>query len=518
MDRFTTATEAFRRTVKWYPEEDAFVQTDGERSYTYAEANDEACRFAHALADRGVTKGDRVAFLSHARADHAVGYLGAQKIGAVPATLHNRESLADIEHMVRDIEPDAFVFQPQFVDIAAAIRDATTGIDVFVTLGEDADVPEFAESFSSFVESVPASEPDVAVDPEDTAVIVFSSGSTGQPKGVVHSHENLAYSMLLGLYFYEIRDSDTALFAITPSFVAWQDQVLSWVAVGATVLFREEFTAERILDVIETHEVTSLTLVPTHWQRLLDAGMADREINSLRVAGYSGAIISSETLSRLVDVLPDAVFTAYGSTETLNTVTKLTPERIDPENPGKLGRPITAADVRIVDPGSRNPSAELDRGEVGEIAMTGPTIATEIWDNADATVERFTDGWWFSGDLGRVGPDGNLFLEGRVDNMIISGGINIYPPHVESVLETHESVARAAVVGTPHEEWGEVVTAAIIPDGDIDETELETWCKNHDDLADYQRPRRYEFLDEFPKTATGKIDQGTIRDRLTDGR
>lgn len=514
MDTFNTLTDLFRRTVRWYPDEVAFIQTDGDMSYTYAEANTEACRFANALAGRGISKGDRVAFLSRARADHAVGYLGTQKIGAVPATLHNRESEPDIISMVRDIEPEALVFQPRFAEVAAAIHEGGTDIEVFVTLGNTSEVPDFAEPFSSFVASESADEPDATVKPSDTGVIVFSSGSTGQPKGVVHSHENLARSTLLGLYFYEIRDSDNALFAITPSFVAWQDQILSWIAIGATILFREEFDENAILDLIETHRVTSLTLVPTHWRRLLAAGMADRNVESLRVAGYSGAIIREETLSRLVDALPGAVYTAYGSTETLNTVTKLTPERIDPENPGKLGRPITATDVKIVEPGSREPSTELDRGAVGEIAMTGPTIATEIWNNAEATAKRFQDGWWFSGDLGRIGRDNNLYLEGRVDNMIISGGINIYPPRIESILESHDEVEAVAIVGVPNEEWGEVVAATIVSADGIGREELDAWCKNHDELADYQRPRQYEFVEHLPRTSTGKIDRRALRDRF----
>jgi fatty-acyl-CoA synthase len=517
MADYRTLTALFRRTAKWYPDERAFVQTDGEQSYTYDEANDEACRFANALADAGVGKGDRVAFLSRARVDHAIGYLGAQKRGAVPTTLHSRESVGEITAMVRDADPAALVFQGRFADVAASIRADVDGIETWLTLEDGTGVPAFADPFSAFVAPAPATEPDVTIDPRDPGVIAFSSGSTGEPKGVVHTHECLAQSCLLGLYFYEVRDSDTALFALSPSFIAWQDQVLSWIAIGATVLFRETFDEAVVLDLIEDRGVTSLTLVPVHWRRLLDAGLAERDVDSLRVAGYSGAAIGEETLSRLVDLVPDAVYTAYGSTETLNTVTKLTPERVDPDRPGKLGRPITAVDVRIVEPGSRDPSAELDRGEIGEIAMTGPCVATEIWRDEVATERAFAEGWWFSGDLGRIGDDDNLYLEGRADNMIVSGGINIYPARIESVLGTHEGVDGVAVVGTPHEEWGEAVTACIAPSddaADLDADALGAWCRSHPGLSDYQRPRRYEFVDELPTTGTDKVDYEALRDRF----
>jgi fatty-acyl-CoA synthase len=511
-----TLTALFRRTARWYADETAFRQHETGESYTYGEVDALACQFANRLTAAGLSKGDRVAFLSRSRIDHAACYFGVQKFGGVPTTLHERESTADVVAMVRDVSPRAVVFQRRFAEAAASVRDHVEGIDTFVAFDDGTGVPDFADSFEAFVTDAPSTEPDVDVRPEDPGVIVFSSGTTGRPKGVVHTHENLAWACHLGHYFYEVRDSDLALFALAPSFVAWQDQIISWVSVGATVLFRETFDAATVLDCFEQEGITSVTLVPTHWQRLFEAGLADREVDSLRVVGYSGAPIGEATLERLDETFPDAAYTAYGSTETLNAVTKLTPERVDPEAPGKLGRPIAAVDVRIVEPSERDPSAELDRGQVGEIVMTGPCIADEIWKNEAATERRFVDGWWFSGDLGRIGPDGNLHLEGRTDNMIVSGGINIYAERVETVLGSHDAVSAVAILGTDDEEWGEVVTAVVVPDGDVTEAELDEWCTAHEDLADYQRPRRYVFVDEMPTTSTGKKDHSALRDWVLD--
>jgi len=415
--------------------------------------------------------------------------------------------------MVKDVRGAALVFQSRFSEAAARIRNATD-LQASIGIADGTEVPDFATPFDEFTAAGQSKEPDIEVHPEDPAVIVFSSGSTGKPKAVVHTHRNLSWSCHLGHYFYEVRDTDLALFPLAPSFVAWQDQVLTWLSVGATVIFREEFEAEPIVDLLASEPITTMTLVPTHWQRLFDAGLEKHEIDSIRVAGYSGAPIDSELLDRLKSEFPDAIFSAYGSTETLNAVTKLTPDRVEPDTPEKVGRPITAVDIRIVDPGEQDPDAVVDRGEVGEITMTGPCIATRIWENETETDQRFSKGWWFSGDLGRIDEDGSLILEGRTDNMIVSGGINIYTERIESILTTHDNVASAVVFGTSDEEWGEVVTAVIVPDGGITEDALDKWCRNNDELADYQRPRRYAFLDEIPRTSTGKKNRQALRDRL----
>jgi len=511
--------DVFRRTARWYANEPAFVQGDGDAEYTYGEAYEEACRFANALADAGVGRGDRVALLSRARTDHAVAYLGAQLVGGVPATVHDRESVADIVEMVRDIRPDALVFQGRFSDVAVACESEVESIHRFVVQDDWRGSPGFAESFESFVSTGSPSDPGVEVDPDDVGTINFSSGTTGRPKGVVHPHRNLVWSCHLGHYFYEAGDSDVGLFALAPSFVAWPDQVLTWISAGATVVFLEEFDESAVLDAVEREGVTSLTLVPTHWNRLLSAGLGRRDLDSLRTVGYSGAAIDEDTLSGLVDAFPDAVFTAYGSTETLNVVTKLSSAYLDEDAQGKLGRPVPGVDVRVVEPHSTDPTAELPDGEVGEIAMSGPCIAREVWENRSATESAFEDGWWFSGDLGRIGPDGGLHFEGRTDNMIVSGGINIYAERVESVLEQHEFVREAAVVGVPDDEWGERVAAVVVAaGGDVDREVLDDWYREDDRLADYQRPREYAFMETLPRTATGKVDHESLRDRLTGDR
>lgn len=511
-----TVTHLFRRTARWYADEEAFRQAETGNSLAYGEADTLACQFANRLRAAGIRPGDRVALLSRSRIEQAVCYFGTQLIGAIPTALHDRESTGDILEMVDDVRPTALVFQGRFADPATRIWEASEDIEAFIAISDGTGVPDFATELDEFVSDAPTAAPDVEVLPEDPSVIVFSSGTTGTPKGVVHSHRNLAWSCHLGHYFYEPRDSDLALFPLAPSFVAWQDQILTWVSVGATVVFREEFDAPAIVEILRTEPITTMTLVPTHWQRLFEAGLGEPEVDSLRVAGYSGAPISKELLSDLKETVPNAVFTAYGSTETLNAVTKLTPDRVDPETPGKVGRPIAAVDVRIVEPEASDPAAELDRGEVGEIALSGPCIATEIWENEAATDRRFSDGWWFSGDLGRIGDDGSLILEGRTDNMIVSGGINIYTERIESILGTHAGVEEVVVLGTPHDEWGEVVSAIVVPDGEVTRTDLDEWCRTHDDLGDYQRPRRYAFVNEIPKTGTGKKSRRALQNRIDD--
>jgi acyl-CoA synthetase (AMP-forming)/AMP-acid ligase II len=196
--------------------------------------------------------------------------------------------------------------------------------------------------------------------------------------------------------------------------------------------------------------------------------------------------------------------------------TSLPSRFIDEETIHSVGKPGPSCDVRVIEPGSRDPDTTVPDGEVGEVIVNGPSVCSEVYDAPELSAELFhEDGWVFTGDRGRI-VDGFLYLQGRSDNMIISGGINVYAERVEAVLEGHPAIAEAAVVGTPHEKWGEAVKAyLILADEGTTAAELEAWCTESDDLADYQRPREYEFVDELPRNNPGKLDRSTLRERET---
>jgi len=192
----------------------------------------------------------------------------------------------------------------------------------------------------------------------------------------------------------------------------------------------------------------------------------------------------------------------------------MTPNMVSEDVLDSVGRPTPNTDVRLIDPGSGDPEAEVESGEVGEAIIRAPSIAQEIWNDPERTRENFhPDGWWFSGDLARLGDDGNVRIEGRVDNMIISGGINIYAEGVEELIEEHPAIAESAVVSIPHEEWGEAVMAYFVPaDDGVSIDELDEWCKENDKIGNYQRPRQWQTVKELPRTNTGKLDRASLRE------
>jgi fatty-acyl-CoA synthase len=206
------------------------------------------------------------------------------------------------------------------------------------------------------------------------------------------------------------------------------------------------------------------------------------------------------------------VYTAYGTSEMM-VGTVLFPEEVTEETLGSIGRPVPSLEARVIEPDSRDPDAEVEDGEDGELIVRGPMVSNDLWDNPEKERSIFhEEGWFFTGDLAVVEEE-YIYLKGRADNMIISGGINIYAENVEHTLEKHPEVYEAAVVGVPHEKWGEAVKAFVVTSGQLTGDDLEEWCVENDELADYQRPREYEFREKLPRTNTGKKNRSALRDR-----
>jgi acyl-coenzyme A synthetase/AMP-(fatty) acid ligase len=498
--------DEFRRIADWYPQKDAFVQADGEQRYTYKEANDLACQFAHQLLANGVKKGDRVAFLSQTTVEHAITYFGCLKIGAVPAPLHHREASNVVLDMIEDVRPKVLVYQTHLLEDID--KDAVVDeVNELIAVG-DPNIPE-AVALSTYISGGRTTEPDIEINKEETAFICFSSGTTGTPKGIVHTHSDTVSCAYLGQYILNVRNNDTLLNAFTPSFIGWENMVFPFVMAGATTVVLENWRPNKIIEIIDREEVSTALFVPTQWKEILNQdNLNESDLDSFRIAAYAGERMGSSLLSQLQDNLADSIVGDYGTTETHFSGAALFPSQSDLDS---IGRPVPQCDIRVVDPQKNDPESEVPRGEVGELIVSGPSVASEVWENPDKTREIFRDGWFFSGDLARVKDTGDIQLKGRTDNMIISGGINIYAEKVETVLETHPQIAECAVVGVLDEKLGEAVKAYVVSAGGIDEDQIDQWCKNHNSLSDYQRPRQYEFVNELPRTNTGKLNRAALR-------
>lgn len=343
------------------------------------------------------------------------------------------------------------------------------------------------------------------------AFINFSSGTTGVPKPLVTRHGQI--TEMIHLEADGLNEEKRVLNAFATGFMGWENVALTNVAVGATTVFLDR-DVRRVPELAEAERLTRISLVTTPWRIVLRSGnVGEYDLRSVESAGVSGEPITPDLYHEIYEKVTENVGTGYGLTETMGSGTSLPARQIDEETVHSVGKPALSCDIRIVEPGSGDPEAILPEGDVGEVLITGP-VCDEVFEAPERTAELFVDGWAFTGDLCYV-ENGFLYLQGRADNVIITGGINVYAERVETVLETHPDIAEVGVVGTPHDRWCDAVKAYVLPgvgaSPDVDE--LDAWCREREDLADYQRPRAYEFVGKLPRNNTGKLDRGALRER-----
>jgi fatty-acyl-CoA synthase len=373
-----------------------------------------------------------------------------------------------------------------------------------------------AASIPADLRDAPADAPLARPAEDDPAVIVLSSGTTSVPKGVVHSHRGFIENARTNLYLYQgLLPRDRSLVPLSTAFIGCYNGWFPFLNAGACTVFMEHFDLGELVRKVTAERATHVFLTPTLWRRLLNADEPSADFSSVRLIGFAAEPMDATTLKRLREKISPNAVQMYGSTETGAAGSCITADEMVGERLISVGRPLLNGDLRVVVPGGA-PQDEVAPGETGEILISSPSLAAGIWRDPAATAASFvTDGdrrWWRSRDLGRIDAGGYLYLEGRRDDMIISGGINIMPARVEEVLLSHVGVAECAVVGVPHPEWGEEVQAFIVRgDPTLDAASLERHVRASD-LSSYQRPRVYTFVSELPRTSTNKVLRRVLRE------
>ena len=352
----------------------------------------------------------------------------------------------------------------------------------------------------------------------DPAVIVLSSGTTSIPKGVVHTHRSFIENARTNLYLYQgLLPRDRSVVPLSTAFIGCYNGWFPFLNAGACTIFMEHFDLGDLVQRVTKERATHVFLTPTLWRRLLNSDQQGADFSSVRLIGFAAEPMDAPTLKRLREKISPNAVQMYGSTETGAAGSCITAEEMIGDRLVSVGRPLLNGDLRVVVPGG-GPADEVPPGEVGEILISSPSLAAGIWRDPEATAASFiVDGdrrWWRSRDLGRIDAGGYLYLEGRRDDMIISGGINIMPARVEEVLLAHRGVAECAVVGVPDPEWGERVQAFIVrADPALDAKMLEQHVRASD-LSAYQRPRTYTFVAELPRTSTNKVLRRALRETV----
>jgi acyl-CoA synthetase (AMP-forming)/AMP-acid ligase II len=488
--------DLLRDAAGTFPERDAYVH--GEKRATYAWLDRAADGFAATLLEHGVGRGDVVVLLLPSSIKLAVCYLGALRVGAITSAVNLRLGPREQRSILERTRPRVTVVG----DGASVPDDVDAGLVLPVDALKDA-----------FAAAPPTRLP--ALDPSDPTCIVWTSGTTGVPKGAVYDHERqAAISRNVGEL---TAPGDRRLVVLPFPHVGYMTRMWDELANATTiVLAGEPWRAAETLRIIREEAITMGTGVPTQWSLVLDhPDVARTDFSGLRVAAIGGASIPPDLVRRMRETLGCPVITRYTSTEAGVTTSTLVTDTAD-VIANTVGQPTPEVELRIVEPGT---GTELPTGAVGEVVCRSPAMMREYWQDPEQTATVIDpDGWLHTCDLGFVGDDANLRLVGRLKEMYIRGGYNVYPAEVEAVLSEHPAVAAVAVIGAPDPVLGEIGVAFVVPaneEGDLLERDaVRAWCR--DRLADYKSPDRVVLVDELPVTAMMKLDKRALLDRLTD--
>jgi len=510
---YPSIRETLEFTADKYPEKDALVYPRRDQRWTYAEFDTKANQLANALADLGIEKGDRVSTMLHNGTEIILTVFACAKLGAVFNPLNYRLPAGEIEYILDDAESKLLVFEEATREAVEGARPNLETVEEFVFIDDDS--PDVARGFYDLLEGADDARPDTVVEEDDTYAFIYTSGTTGRPKGVVHEHRDMVEHDLICIAEGGIRKSDVGLSAFPLYHCAeLQAALFPRIHVGATTVIHHDFDPVATLQAIEEYGVTLFFAAPTGWNALLQAAReVDADVSSLRLGLYGAAPMPKEVLDGCMQLFPNAGYLqAYGMTEIGPCGTFQHPED-QVSKQGSAGVPALNHDLRIVEPDG-DPGDEVAEGEIGEILFAGPCTMREYWNRPEATAQSLREAegkeWYYTGDLGYRDEDGYLFVVDRKDDMIISGGENIYPTEVEDVLFSHPDVVEAAVVGEPHDEWGERVVAYVV--GETTVEDLDAFMQDSDALADFKRPRAYYFVDELPKNPSGKVQKFKLRE------
>lgn len=489
----------------------------GDTRLTYAQVNGAANQVANLLVARGIQPGDKVALSCPNLPYFPIVYYGILKAGATVVPLNVLLKGREVAYHLADSDAKAyFCFQgTEELPIGRAGHEgfeATEGCEHFfmITVDPAAASPiEGTETLGQAMAGQPPTFDTVAVDDDDTAVILYTSGTTGQPKGAELRHRNMHSNAIAGkdLFGADASRPDTYL-CVLPLFHSFGQTVIqnSGFAYGGTVVMLPRFEADAALKTMAKEHVTFFAGVPTMYWGLLgalpDSGVDVQALAAdLRIAAAGGSALPVEVHKDFEKKFGVTILEGYGLSET-SPVASFSPYGQE-VRVGSIGVPIPGVEMKLINP---EPGSWDDaEGDVGEIAIKGPNIMKGYYDRPDATAEAIHDDWFRSGDLARKDEDGYYYIVDRSKDMIIRGGYNVYPREIEEVLMTHPAVSLAAVIGVPHESHGEEIKAVVIPEKDVDVTpeELVEWSKEQ--MAGYKYPRIVELVDALPMTATGKI-------------
>lgn len=496
------ATLAYR-ALRRYTDRVAFI--DGDREFSYRESAQSVQIFRNLLVENGVEKGVPIALVGGNHPETFFTRAAALMEGARVTSLHPENGIEDHTYALEYLTTQVVIYEsPRFDTVISELQERCPGVQ-FIQMPQINPDQLHTDTALELL-------PPVAIRADDIVGISLSGGTTGKPKGIMHSDRTLATNAAFSCIEWDWPEQIRFL-AATPLSHASGAMAIPILMQGGALIMLDKFSPERFREVVKQYDANSTFVVPTMMHRLLDIPDDESPFHDLQTVIYGASKIDPSMLKRMVEKFGQKFVQLYGQSEAPNLIAALKKDDHDPADPEKMsscGRPVGCADVALLDEHDQ----EVPVGEVGEICVRGPIVMAGYWQKPELTAETFSAGWLHTGDLARANAQGYLTIVGRKKDMIITGGLNVYPAEVESVLGEVPGVTAAAVIGIPDEEWGERVVAFVTLEDELaqtfDDEQLKAFVKER--KGSVQTPKAVFMIDEFPLTKIGKPDKVALRD------
>lgn len=494
------------------------IRCAGHDDISYGQLYERAQRVANGLRSEGVTAQDHVAILDKNAPEYFDLLFGAALINAIHTPVNWRLAPPEVAYVVNDAQAKVLVVGADFLPVLDAIAEQLSTVTTILVVGGESS----HESFDAWRDRQPSGDPGVEASVDDVAFQLYSSGTTGMPKGVMLTNSNLFSALDFYGDVLEVDEDSVNLIAMPLFHIGGGGWAVGGMYYGCSMVLVREVDPMRIADLIPSEGITHGFLVPAVFQfMLLIPGIAERDYSKLKCFLYGASPISTEVLKGSLAAFKCKFMQAYGLTETTGTVVALYPEDHDPSgaNAHRLraaGRPIPGVELRIVDAAT---GEDVPLGEVGEILIRSVQVMKGYWNLPEETAKSvLAEGWFRTGDAAYMDQDGYVYIHDRVKDMIVSGGENVYPAEVENVLMSHPAIADCAVIGVPSDRWGETPKAMVVlkPDAQLSEDELIAYCRER--LAKYKCPTSMDVITAIPRNPTGKILKKDLRAPFWVGR
>ncbi len=492
------------RWGKSFPEAEAIVDVPRNRRYTYGELSADVNRLTHFLSgELRIKKRDRVAVLAFNRADYITLFLATSRIGAILVPLNFRLAIDEFIYYFQDAAPKAFFFDKEHAQTAGELKSRVK-VDHYVCLDEAESVGKSLAAFRDRLPTTPLAE--VKLSPHDPQLIIYTSGTTGLPKGVVMTYGMITWNSINTNIGWGLNRGERTILHPALFYTAgWNVFTLPLFHSLGTNILIQRFEADLVLDLIEREKVTLFFAVPTMYQMMIESPkFKTTDFSSVWFLVSGGAPLTEKIFQTFKKEKGIHLREGYGLTE-------VGPNCFQAN--GKLktvGHPMPHVDVKVID----GQGQEAAPGQEGELLFRGDHLCAGYWNKPQATAEAIKDGWFYTGDLAKVDEDGHLSIVGRKKDMLISGGINIYPAEVERIIETHPKVKGVAIIGVADEKWGEVGKACVElkPGGSITLEELQDFLA--DKMAKYKIPKYLVVVEALPRTvASEKVRKFVLKEK-----